>query len=459
MIDSGDAGRSLAASVRDAIDPVRDSALQILTVVMRGDASLDALLNRELAGDLSEADKHLLYTLCIGVFRWQAKLDWVLNGFYHGEYLKCLPQMKNALRLALFAIMHLPSEPAEDSIEFAAEYVQALKGAQSAETARGVLSHISHSIDHIRYPDKKEDLFRYASVVGSHPWWLAKRWVERFGPDEAMQLMVANNTTIPVTFRVNKLRIEVKAFLERLSERGIKYAPVAFNDTCIAIDTLPVYAHLSTFKKGLFSPYSTSCALAVALMDPQQYESTIVLCASTSGKVMHIAELMINSGKVMAVDKIDVRTAAIKREAARLGITTINAVNVDPLALDAPIADRVLVDATNSQIGAGSTRPVVKWKLSPDFLHNISGHQLALLMHGAQFVKPGGVLMYTTQSTEPEENEVVVSRFLAAMPRFRVDVPGKQIPREYVTKEGFVQTLPHRHGIEGSFAVRMVREK
>src|SRR5512142_1892173 len=144
-----------------AEDVVRATALQILTVVMRGDVSLDALLDRELSGDLPDADKHLLYSICIGVFRWQAKLDWVLNGFYHGEYLKCLPQMKNALRIALYTVMYMPEEPVEDGIEFAASFIDALKGGQSAETARNVLSHIAHSLDHIRYPDRKDDLFRY----------------------------------------------------------------------------------------------------------------------------------------------------------------------------------------------------------------------------------------------------------------------------------------------------------
>ncbi|HZV12082.1 MAG TPA: transcription antitermination factor NusB [Candidatus Kapabacteria bacterium] len=438
---------------------IRESAVNVLTLSQRSDTSLQHLLRHELEReDLPDTEKRYLFETCNGVMRWLGKLDWILNGFYHGEYIKCIPQMKNALRIGVYELLYLEGMPIMDAIGFAADAVGRLKGEHEAAMAETVLSSIYRNAESIRYPDPREDAVRYMSVVASHPWWLTKRWIEQFGEHGAMDLMLANNEPPMAALRINKLRIERKNFLEQLQEKNITHVQSPVSDMCIAVDILPPFEQYDMYRNGWVSVYDESSALAVMLLNAQYDESIISLCAGTTGKTLHVAETTNNLSRIAAVDLFDVKSKELSREATRLGIISLNAVTADPAGFSAPIADRVLVDAPNSNTGMFTSIPDQKWKCSPELVEEYGNYQLRLLRRAAQLVKPGGVIVYATHSLMQEENRDVVNAFLTADSRFTVDRANRYVKQEYTSADGFVETFPHIHNIEGLFAARLVRK-
>jgi 16S rRNA (cytosine967-C5)-methyltransferase len=212
---------------------------------------------------------------------------------------------------------------------------------------------------------------------------------------------------------------------------------------------------MDLFRTGYFTIQDESAALPALLIDPRPGEKVIDLCAAPGGKTTAMAELMKNQGEVIAVDKYEPKLAQIRGAAERLGLKNITPVLGDGLTFGHDQVDRVLIDAPCSGLGILTKKPDIKWKREARDIGVLARIQRDLLENGAGLVKPGGVLVYSTCTTEPEENEQVVRGFLEKHPEFRLEDAGDFVSKDLVTQEGYVATFPHRHGMDGSFAVRL----
>src|SRR3972149_3391566 len=164
----------------------RGTAVKILNRIERSDAYLDRLIDSEMrANDMNELDT--------GVVRRRAKVDWVPTGFFHGNFTKAETNIKNALRVALYQILFLDKIPHSAAVNESVEFIKRLRGQKVGDLVNAILRNILRNVENIRYPDPKEDRIQHLAVVESHPYWLVKRWVERFGYDEAKSLLAANN--------------------------------------------------------------------------------------------------------------------------------------------------------------------------------------------------------------------------------------------------------------------------
>ena len=185
---------------------VRGHAVKILNRIDRTDAYLDKLLDIEIKNsNLSGLDKSLLFEIVHGVTRWLGRIDWILNGFYKGQFSKCIPNVKNAMRVALYQILFLDKVPEYAAVNEAVEFVKKLQGQKPADLTNAVLRNIIRSKDSIRYPDPNEDIIAYFSAYYSHPTWMVKRWINRYGKDETEKLLISNNNKPLLTIRVNGL--------------------------------------------------------------------------------------------------------------------------------------------------------------------------------------------------------------------------------------------------------------
>ncbi|MCH7516585.1 MAG: 16S rRNA (cytosine(967)-C(5))-methyltransferase RsmB, partial [Bacteroidetes bacterium] len=172
-------------SVKNLYDGVRGLSVKILNRVERTDAYLDRLLDNEMKNtELRGPDKALLYEIVHGVIRWMGRLDWILNGFYKGTFSKAIPNLKNGLRVALFQILFLDRVPDYAAVNEAVEFVKKLQGPKPAGLTNAVLRNIIRNKDGIRYPDPDKDIVGYLSAYYSHPSWMVKRYLQRFGRDE-----------------------------------------------------------------------------------------------------------------------------------------------------------------------------------------------------------------------------------------------------------------------------------
>lgn len=235
----------------------RGTAIKILNRVERSDAYLDRLMEAEMSSDeMNELDKSLMNEIVTGVIRWKMKLDWVLTGFFHGNFSKAETNIKNALRVALYQIQSLDRVPHSAAVNEAVEFIKRLRGQKVADLVNAVLRNIIRNLDNIQYPDPDEDRNQYLTVIESHPLWMTRRWVERFGYDEAKRIMEANNSIPDLALRVNRLKVDFNNFLSLLDKHQLQYQRSRYLTTSFGFNIWPVSGVRSFFGKDI-SPCKT----------------------------------------------------------------------------------------------------------------------------------------------------------------------------------------------------------
>lgn len=436
----------------------RGAAIRVLSRIDQSDSYLDKVLDKELnAAEFNAMDKALLNEIVHGVTRWQAKLDWILTGFYHGEFAKCLTPVKNAMRIALYQILFLDKIPPFAAVNESVEIIKRIKGERSANVVNAVLRNILHNSTTIRYPQREDDLARYFSIIYSHPQWMVKRWLAQFGEEQTEALLQANNNRPHLSIRINSLQTSIANFISMLEEHNVPYTPSPYEEHSLSLKNFPNIHHSESFRKGWFSVQDTSATLAAKLTAPTPGMLVYDLCAAPGGKTSFIAELLQDQGSVVALDRYEAKLRYINDTAERLHLHCIT-----PLAADARtfqpqhLADIVLVDAPCSGTGTLSKKPDIKWKRTSDDIIGMTHLQRELLTHAASLVKVGGAIVYSTCSIEPEENTIMATWFADTHPNFSLDAAEQHLP-EAVCKDGFLQMFPHIHHTDGAFAVRFVR--
>lgn len=435
-------------------------AVRLLSRFERSDSYVDKLLSHELShNEMSSQDKGLLTEIVNGVIRHRGKLDWALTGFYFGDYQKCLNIVKNAMRVGLYQIMFLNRVPIHSAIDESVEIVKNIQGDKTAGIVNAVLRNITRNMDKIRYPDRDADPVYYLSVIYSHPKWMAKRWIERYGEIEAEKLLTANNQRPSVIIRVNNLRSAPETIAEIFEKYNLGYNISPYLPQSIIMPS-PKYdiSASELFRKGEITIQDTSASMAAKLTSPKEGDTVIDLCAAPGGKSFFIAELMNDKGKVIAVDKYSSKLRFIEEGALRLGLTSIELMTEDArnLRLKEPV-DIVLTDVPCSGLGTISKKPDIKWKREQEDIAKIVELQREIMTNAAKMVKSGGVFVYSTCTIEPEENEENIKWFLNEYPEFELDPAENYLPEE-VCKNGFMQTFPHIHNTDGAFAARLIKK-
>jgi len=437
----------------------RGTAVKILNRVERSDAYLDRLLDAELRSeDMNELDKGLMNEIVTGVIRWKMKLDWVLTGFFHGNFTKAETNVKNVLRVALYQIQYLDRVPHAAAVNEAVEFMKRLRGQKVADLVNAILRNIIRNIENIRYPDPAEDKIRHLAVIESHPIWMAKRWIERYGYDEAKCLMEANNAIPDLALRVNRLKGEFDHFLSLLDKHQLQYTRSKFLDFFVRVQHMAGIGSSEMFQQGYFSVQDESAGIPVFLLNPQPGERIIDLCSAPGGKTTFIGELMKNSGEIIAVDRYETRLNLVKNACQRLGITNVRIIAQDGVSIELAPADKVLVDAPCSGLGVLSKKPDAKWQRDVDDILRLVQLQKQLLTNAAKLVKSSGVLVYSTCTIEPEEGLDLIKEFLNQHPEFTIEPATNFINQDLVGNEGQVETFQHKHGMDGSFSIRLRKQ-
>ena len=434
----------------------RGTAVKILNRVERSDAYLDRVLETEMQNtEMNELDKGLMNEIVTGVVRWQMKIDWVLTGFFHGNFTKAETNIKNALRVALYQILFLDKVPHSAAVNESVEFIKRLRGQKVADLVNGVLRNILRNLENIRYPDFNENKIQHLAVVESHPAWMVKRWINRLGYDETKKLLAANNERPDLTLRVNRLKIDFNYFLSQLEQHQIQFTRSEYLDFFVRVKHMAGIGSSDMFRQGFFVVQDESAGLVVKLLDPKPGDRIIDMCSAPGGKATFIGELMKNVGEIVAVDRYETRLNLVKNACQRLGIANAHFIAADAATVQTAPAERVLVDAPCSGLGVLSKKPDAKWKREPEDLVNLVQTQRAILENAAKHVKSGGVLVYSTCTTEPEENYDVIKSFLTEHSEFSVEGASQFVDSRIVSAEGYIETFPHRNAMDGSFAIRL----
>lgn len=445
-------------SVKDLYSGVRGLAVKILNRVERSDSYLERLLENEMRNsELVGPDKALLYELVHGVVRWMGRLDWILNGFYKGQFSKAIPNLKNGLRVALYQILFLERIPDHASVNEAVEFVKKLQGQKPADLTNAILRNIIRSKNAIRYPDPDEDLIGYLAAYYSHPSWMVKRYVARFGREEAEKLLNTNNEKPYLTLRINLLKTNIEEFKKLLDSVGLKYSVGKYFPEFVQLQNLTNITAWEYFVKGYFNIQDESTGLACRLLDVSENMRVLDLCSAPGGKTAYITVLMKDKGEVVAIDKFESRLSLVEQNLKRLGITSVKPIAMDAREYKDELFDRVLADVPCTGTGTLSKKPDIKWKKDIFDLRKLNELQYSLTCKAAEMVKPGGAFVYSTCSIEPEENFEIVKKFLDNHPNYKLDRADNKFPKDLIDENGCIQTLPHLHRMDGAFAARIIR--
>ncbi len=445
----------------------RGVAWRILMEVEKTGQNPRTLLDARISGakDRPVREHALAAHLVFSVLRWRLKLDWMLNRLSRTPLKRCSLPVRTALRLGAAQLVLLDRIPDYAAVN---DTVGLLKHSQPPWVTgfvNGVLRNLAAQGASVLNALDEEPTEVRLSVTFSHPRWLVRRWVSRLGEQTAIELMKANNEEAPRTIRVNRLRGSKGQVRDALEALGARVVDTPFSpDGLFVRDLTGPLERTALWKEGCFEIQDEGAQLATHLASPGGRRRVLDLCAGRGGKTGYLAQLSSGLGEILAVDQSLERLRLLMDNMNRQRVGNVTVVRADALSL-APeelggTFDVVFLDAPCSGLGALRRQPDLRWNKSESSVARSAERQRNLLRAASNMVSPGGVLVYCTCSTEPEENEDNVSWFLKTRAGFRLDPVAAFLPSEnpsMADKDGFFRAFPHLHNTDGFFGARFVR--
>jgi 16S rRNA (cytosine967-C5)-methyltransferase len=434
--------------VSSGVTAGRRAALDVLLRVRRGELADRALA---AAGEgLDPRDHAWVQELVYGTLRLRGRIDHLLGAFVRSGLESLDPEVLDVLRLGAYQLQEMGSVPAYAAVSQSVELVRAAGAGRAAGLVNGVLQAVRREGASVEYPPFADDAIGHLATWGSHPRWLVERWVRRWGPEEAKALVEANNRR-PDLY-LTPIGLTVDAAVARLRETGIAAEGVpGFPDSVrVVSDHRPIEA-LRAVPSVVQDPASAMVVrYAGADADAVAYD----LSAAPGGKTVGLVQ---RASFVVAADLSLGRMRRVRGNVRRVGMDDrVGLVVADGRHPPLRPGDLVLLDAPCTGTGTLRRHPDGRWRLSMRDIEALTGLQRDLLAAGSGLVRPGGRLVYSTCSVEPEENEKQVERFLSGHPEFALE-PGCEDIEETMLNDGYLTVLPQRHGVDGAFAARLVR--
>jgi len=451
----------------------RQLAFSTLRAVHRG-AFVHVALDRGLQqSPLSDVDRSLFTELVYGCVRQQRTLDTLIDQLATKKAQQQPPDLRLMLHVGLYQLRYLHHIPASAAVNTTVELaktngLQGLTGfvngvlrqyvrlTQSLAQSEKQLEAQPETRDPLTLPD---DPVTALGVQYSYPNWIVEVWLKQFGELETAALCRALNQPPHIDLRVNSLKTSVEAVAAAMQQAGVAIAPVSpLPHALRLLKPVGSVRHLPGFAEGWWVVQDAGAQLVGHLLDPKPGDTVVDACAAPGGKTTHIAELMGDRGTIWACDRTSSRLKRLHENVERLGLTSIRPCVEDSRTIPrfANHADRVLIDAPCSGLGTLHRHADARWRQTPETVQGLAQLQQELLNHTATWVKPGGILVYSTCTLHPAENEAIVQDFLTTHPTWQIEPPEPGNPAAaFATEAGWIKVLPHRQQMDGFFMVKL----
>ena len=434
---------------RGAVTSSRIAVANIFADLRTG-ALLDIAFEARAAG-LDPRDRRWAHELAYGVLRRRSWLDAMLTERVRGGLARLDPDLTDLLRAGAYQLLQMRSVPPYAAIAQTVELAKTRHGLGASKLVNAVLRRLDR---------EREDLGRAASpdpvealvFTYSHPRWLIQRWIARYGMDETMALLAANNAEPSTYIRpYNVVREQLEASLEA---DGVQTGDTPLVRDSVKLPPGTALTNLSAFHQGQFFVQDPAATLVTQYAAIAPHSLVADLCAAPGGKAL---ELSRDAARVVAADRSRIRLSRLAENVKRLDATGIELVVMDARSPALKQVDAVLLDAPCSGTGTFRRHPDARWRLRSADIAVLASAQRSLLDAAASLVKPGGLLVYSTCSLEPEENDQPVDLFLSTHQQFSLEPPTDGTVPAAVLDGGRLRVLPQRHGADGAFAVRLRR--
>ena len=443
------------------MDKARETAINVLNEVhLKGAYANVALVQAFRRYSLNDTDRRFCTILVYGIVKAGETLDWMLKQYIKIPFRKIAPMVKEILRLGMYQLFFMDKVPASAAVNEAVELTKKYGNPGAVKFVNAVLRTAVREPERTNFPSGKGKMIQNLALSKQHPEWLIKRWVKEFGFEAAEALCDFDNQPAALSVRTNTLKTDRENLLTALQNEGADAVFSEWSPDGIICKEYPALDSLTALQSGLCQVQDESSMQVAAVVDPQPGEFIIDTCSAPGGKTTHLAALMKNTGRIVALDIYGSKLQRIEENAARLGISIIETQLLDAREAGAEyedMADRVLVDAPCSGLGVLRRKPDARWRKKAAEIDALPQLQLEILTSAAQAVKSGGVLVYSTCTINSAENQGVVEAFLTSNPQFKLEKTGQFLPMKK-TAADMVQFYPHVDNIDGFFIARMRKE-
>jgi len=434
-----------------SITPTRIIAAEVCADLRAGQL-LDPSFERHTT-QIDSRDRRWTQELLYGMMRRRAFLDAVLSDRVRGGLVRLDPDLIDLLRLGAYQLLCMGSVPAYAAIAQTVELTKTRHGIGASKLANAVLRRTDRERSNLAVATPPDPIDALA-LASSHPRWLVARWVARWGADDTAALLAANNTEAPVVLRA--FGTTGAELSEMLTAAGVAAREAPLVSDSIELGHGVALTELDAFSRGLFFVQDPAATLVTQYACIPAGSAVADLCAAPGGKSF---ELSRDARVVFAADRSAARMQRIVSTAQRL-----NSANVIPIVDDArhPALrnlDAILVDVPCTGTGTFRRHPDARWRLKASDLAVMPAIQRSIIRAAAEAVRPGGLLVYSTCSLEPEENDVQVETFLDEHPHFTLEPPPEGVVPASTLDAGRLRVLPHKHGTDGAFAARLRRSE
>ena len=455
--------------------PSRLVAFAVLMESLRSEEGLDLLIDRAVARmPLDARDRGLAVEIAYGVMRRLGTIDWRLAPVLDKPLDHLPAAMQMVLRMGAYQLLFLDRIPPSAAVSESVKLEKAQRHTLKRDWS-GFINAVLRAL--IRepgppWPSIETHACQRLAVRYSVPEWLSRRWLDRWGIDRAAAACEQASMIPPVTLRINRLQIARNDFLTRLQEGGLTACATDISPMGVALQEGGAVPSIPGFSAGDFYVEDEAAQLIPPLLDVQPGDLVLDACAAPGGKATHLAELMNDTGRIYAVDRSAARLKLLEENRSRLQHTSLvpfladlrspswsRAISQDVGQGQGPVRfDRILVDAPCSGLGVLRRHPEAKWRKSSEQFERHQALQLQILDSTALCLRPGGVLVYSTCSTEAEENEAVIEHFLRSHADFRRESVAPWLPEaahHFVTERGDLSTIGNPNLMDAFYAARL----
>lgn len=440
---------------------IRELALQILLKVLEEGEYTSTVIPTVLKNYqyLEKNERAFLTRLCEGTIERMLELDYILNQFSKVKTKKMKPVIRNILRMSVYQMKYMNQVPDSAACNEAVKLVRKKGFSGLAGFANGVLRNISRNMDSIEYPKEEKEPEKYLSIHFSMPEWIVKMWITDYGYETTKTMLEASMKESPVVIRCNTRKVSIDALIKSLEREGVKVETAEYVDSALKISGYDYLDGLEAFQKGWFTVQDESSMLVSLAADIKEGYQIIDVCAAPGGKSLHAAEILQGTGKVSARDLTLSKVSRIEENGRRLGIDNLETKIWDARMLEEErmeSADVVFADLPCSGLGVIGKKNDIKYKITKEGIESLVKLQREILWIAKDYVKPDGILIYSTCTVNALENEENVKWF-CERGDFVLESLDPYLPKALwnaQTKEGYLQLLPGVVKTDGFFLAR-----
>ncbi len=411
---------------------------------------------------LDKRDRAFISRVTEGTIENLLQLDYIIESFSKVPVYNMKPLIRNLLRMSVYQLRYMDSVPDSAVVNEAVKLAQKRGFYNLKGFVNGVLRAAARGMDSIEWPKASEDPLRYLSVTYSIPVWLLEKWLDQFDFETVEKICASFGKDRGTTVRCDFSKASKEEIILSLESQNITVKQHPYLDYALILSDYNYIKAVTAFKKGWIYVQDVSSMLAAEAAAPNWGDYCIDVCAAPGGKSLHLASKLKGSGYVEARDISERKVALMQENIEREGAINMRAIVMDATKTDEESigrADIVLADVPCSGLGVIGKKQDIKYKMTPARQEEIIRLQRRILHVASEYVKPGGVLIYSTCTIGADENQKNLQWFLQYFP-FRLESIDSYIPeqlRSRTTKGGYIQLLPGVHETDGFFIARLRR--